>query len=144
MKTLARGALAGAAGAGGWALAGPLLERVFVTDYSDVRLAGGLLTRGRLWPVAGLAAHTALGAALGAALTAGGLTSLPRALAGAQAENLLAWPGMAIADRIHPDRRDGTWPPLVTNARVFAQSMAARAIFAAGYSGVLARLPASR
>jgi hypothetical protein len=142
MTPLARGALAGAAGATVWTISEPLLRRAFGTPYSDVRLAGRLLTSGRLWPLAGVVAHTALGVGLGSALTAAGLTTPLRAVLGSQAENLAAWPGMALADRFHPDRRDGDWPRLLTNHRVFAQSAAARLLFGVGFaqsSRVLAR-----
>jgi hypothetical protein len=40
----------------------------------------------------------------------------------ALAENTLLWPSLAIFDRIHPKRRSGEWPPLVSNPRVFAQA----------------------
>jgi hypothetical protein len=38
---------------------------------------------------------------------------------------------MAIVDRIHPDRRDGTWPPLVRSSRVAVQEVVGHAIFGA-------------
>ena len=140
MRHLARGALAGAAGATVWTISEPLLRRALGTPYSDVRLAGRLLTRGRLWPVAGVAAHTALGAGLGSALAAAGLTTPYRAVLGSQAENLAAWPGMALADRFHPDRRNGDWPRLLTSRRVFAQSVAARTLFGVGFARSFSRL----
>ena len=140
MRPLACGALAGAAGATGWALSEPLLKRVFATPYSDVRLAGRLLTHGRLWPVAGVAAHTTLGAGLGAALAAGGLTTPLGAVLGSEAENLLTWPGMAIADRYQPDRQDGNWPRLLTSRRIFAQSATARLLFGLAFAYSFGRL----
>jgi hypothetical protein len=39
------------------------------------------------------------------------------------------WPGMALVDRVHPDRRSGHWPPLFTNPRVFAQEAVMHALF---------------
>jgi hypothetical protein len=39
------------------------------------------------------------------------------------------WPGMALLDRIHPDRRSGRWPRLLTDRRVFAQEAAMHAVF---------------
>jgi hypothetical protein len=47
----------------------------------------------------------------------------------AQAENLALWPAMAVVDRIHPDRRNGTWPPLLGNGRVFTHEAAVHALF---------------
>jgi hypothetical protein len=38
---------------------------------------------------------------------------------------------MAVVDRLHPDRRDGTWPPLLTNRRIAAQEVAGHAVFGA-------------
>ena len=38
---------------------------------------------------------------------------------------------VVVFDRIHPNRRDGTWPRLTTNPRVFAQATAAHAFFGA-------------
>jgi hypothetical protein len=38
---------------------------------------------------------------------------------------------MAVVDRFHPDRRSGVLPPLLRNPRVFAQEVAAHAIFGA-------------
>jgi hypothetical protein len=105
-----------------------------------VRLVGRLLTTGRRWPIAGVVAHTTLGAALGAALAGTGLTTPTGALLGSQVENLAAWPGMAFADRFHPDRRDGDWPRLLTNRRVFAQSVAARVLFGLGFAYSFGRL----
>jgi hypothetical protein len=48
------------------------------------------------------------------------------------------WPGMALVDRFHPDRRSGAWPPLLWNPRVFGQEVVAHAIFG-GVLGALLR-----
>ncbi len=40
----------------------------------------------------------------------------------------------------HPDRRDGYWPRLLTDPRVFAQCAAARALFAYSFAAAYARL----
>jgi hypothetical protein len=50
-------------------------------------------------------------------------------VAAALAENTLLWPGIAVFDRIHPKRRDGTWPPLATNPRAFGSAAAGHALF---------------
>jgi hypothetical protein len=36
---------------------------------------------------------------------------------------------MAVVDRVHPDRRDGRWPRLVSNSRAFALTAAGHALF---------------
>src|SRR5438093_843475 len=62
----ARGALAGTAAAGVWAAQAPLEKRVFRFDYDDPEILGKAVTRGRAWPVSGLALHLAHGALFGA------------------------------------------------------------------------------
>ena len=131
-----RGALAGAFAAGVWAAAEPLMQRLFRTPYSDVRLLGAVLTRGPLWWPAGLALHLANGAAFGAVFERLGGRGPLQGIAAAQVESLGLWPGMALVDRLHPDRRSGVWPPLLTNGRVFAYEVAVHAIFG-GVLGLL-------
>jgi hypothetical protein len=131
-----RGAVAGAVAAAAWAGAEPVLQRIFGTPYSDIRLLGRFATRGRAWPAAGLAIHLCNGAVFGAAFEKAGFRGVRAGVAAAQVENLVLWPAMAVMDRVHPDRRDGTWPPLLANRRVAAQEMAAHALFGA----VLGRL----
>lgn len=128
MKT---GALAGAVAAGVWAASEPFARRVFGTPYSDVRLLGAPLRPGRGWRAAGVAIHLANGALFGAAFERLGGRGPARGIAVAQAENMLLWPGMALADRLHPDRRSGAWPPLLRNRRVFAQEVAMHTVFGA-------------
>lgn len=129
MKT--RGAVAGAVAAAAWAASEPLLKRVFGTPYSDVRLLGRTATRSRAWPAAGLAIHLANGAAFGAAFEKAGFAGVGAGVTAAEVENLVLWPAMAVVDRLHPDRRDGTWPPLLANRRVAAQEVAGHAVFGA-------------
>jgi hypothetical protein len=126
-----RGAVAGAAAAAAWAAGDPLVRRLAGTQYSDVRLLGRIVTRGRAWPVAGLALHVTNGAVFGAAFERLGLRGVRAGVLAAEVENTLLWPTLAIADRIHPDRRDGTWPPLVSSPRVAAQAVVGHAIFGA-------------
>jgi hypothetical protein len=38
---------------------------------------------------------------------------------------------MVLVDRFHPDRRDGTWPPVARDPRVALQEVAAHALFGA-------------
>jgi len=115
--------------AAAWAAAEPALRRVFRTPYTDVRLLGAPISR-RHWRLAGTAVHLANGAAAGIGFGRLGLRGW-KAVAAAQVESAVLWPGMAVVDRYHPDRRSGAWPPLLRNRRVFAQEVAAHAIFGA-------------
>jgi hypothetical protein len=126
-----RGALAGAAAAAVWHACDPLLKRTFGTPYADAELVGPFLTRGPLQPLVNVAAHTAAGAGFGHLFERLGGRGVRQGMAAAVAENTLLWPGMVVLDRIHPSRRDGTWPRLFPNARVFAQSTAGHALFGA-------------
>ena len=128
-RGMRRGAVAGIVAATVWAAAEPALGRAFGTPYSDVRLLGRVVTRGRLWPVAGLALHAANGAVFGAVFERLGGRGVSRAVAAAELESLLLWPGMAVVDRVHPDRRSGYLPPLLWNGRVFAYEAATHALF---------------
>jgi hypothetical protein len=125
----ARAAVAGMAGAAAWGAAEPLLQRVFRTPYSDVRLLGAVVTRRRAWPVVGLAAHLVNGALFGLAFARLGGQGWKSAVVAAELENVVLWPAMALVDRYHPDRRSGAWPPLLWNPRVFAYETATHAIF---------------
>jgi hypothetical protein len=124
-----RGAFAGIVAAVAWAAAEPALGRAFATPYSDVRLLGRTITRGRAWPAAGLALHAANGAVFGAVFERLGGRGVVRGVAAAELESLVLWPGMAVVDRVHPDRRSGDWPPLFRNRRVFAYEVATHALF---------------
>jgi hypothetical protein len=137
-----RGAFAGITAAAAWAAAEPLLAKAFSppAGYSDVRMLGGLLTRGSGWHAVGLGAHLVNGAVFGVAFTAAGGRGWRQGLVAAQAENLVLWPAMAIVDRLHPDRRSGTWPPLIANPRVFGYEAAVHGLFGV-VLGVLAGSP---
>jgi hypothetical protein len=124
-----RGATAGIVAAAAWAAAEPALGRLLGTPYSDVRLLGRFVTRSRLWPAVGVAVHLANGAAFGALFERAGLRGIKAGVAAAQIENLALWPGFAVIDRIHPDRRTGYWPPLTRNARVVVYELATHALF---------------
>lgn len=128
---MVRGALAGMAAAAAWAAVEPAVARVCrpPAGYSDVRLLGALVTREASWRAAGLAAHLANGAVFGALFARAGGHGWRQGLAAAEAENVVLWPGMAVPDRIHPDRRSGAWPPLLRNGRVFAYECAVHAVF---------------
>ena len=126
-----RGAVAGLVGAAAWAAAEPLAGRAFGVPpgYSDVRLLGRLLTDGPGWRALGLAAHLTNGAVFGAVFYRLGGHGWKQGLAAAELENLAFYPGMAVMDRVHPDRRAGAWPPLVSCGRVFAYEAAVHAVF---------------
>ena len=134
-----RGAAAGAVAAAVWAAAEPALAKLGGSQYSDVRLLGRLVTRGRAWPLAGLALHLTNGAVFGAAFEKSGLRGVKAGIVAAQVENTVLWPGMAIIDKVHPDRREGNWPPLVRNPRVAVQEIVAHAIFGAVLGSFLRR-----
>ena len=133
----ARAAAAGMAAAGAWLLTEPLWRRAFGGPHREVRLIGGILTPRGDWRRVGLVVHLAHGAAFGVAFRRLGGRGVAAAMVAAQAENALLWPTMWIVDRIHPDVRDGTWPPLARDRRVIAQELAGHAVFGA-VLGVLA------
>jgi hypothetical protein len=127
-----RGALAGALGAALWAAAEPALGRAFGTPFSDVRLLGRTVTRGRLWPVVGVVLHVGNGAAFGWAFERLGRRGVRHGVIAAEVENVLLWPGMAVVDRFHPDRRAAAgWPRLVTDSRTFGLEATTHALFGA-------------
>lgn len=135
------------AAATAWAAAEPLVVRICrpPAGYSDLRLLGALLTRdGERWRAAGLAAHLVNGALFGAAFERAGGRSWRQGLAAAQVENLALWPGMAVIDRVHPDRRSGAWPPLLVNGRVFVYEAAVHAVFGVVLGALLARAQPSK
>jgi hypothetical protein len=83
------------------------------------------------WRALGLTLHLANGAAFGAAFDRAGLSGPKAGVAAAQLENLALWPALAVMDEIHPDRRDGSWPRLVTNRRILLQEVVAHGLFGA-------------
>jgi hypothetical protein len=124
-----RGAVAGVAAAAVWIAVEPLLQRGFGTDgYSVVRLLGRPVSR-RHWRTAGIALHLANGAVAGVAFRRGGLRGSKAAVVAFQLEGLASWPGMALADRLHPDRGQPDWPSLFRNPRVYAHEAAGHAVF---------------
>jgi hypothetical protein len=129
LRTAARGAAAGAVAATAWAAVEPLAARALGTGYTDVRLLGRIAAP-RRWAVAGTAVHVVNGAGFGALFALAGRGGVRDGLAWTGVETLATWPGMALMDRIHPDRRSGHWPrPLFTDRRVFGQEVAMHALF---------------
>jgi hypothetical protein len=125
----ARGAVAGAAAAALWTATDPFFKRIFGTPYSDSELLSAYVTRGRLQPLASVAIHGANGAAFGYLFTRLGGRGVKAAVVAALVENAVLWPAMPFFDRTHPNVRDGRWPKLFCNGRVFAQATAAHAVF---------------
>ena len=129
-----RSALAGAAAALVWAAVEPLDRRLFRCDYSDVAMLGKAVTRGPLWPVAGLAVHATNGAVFGLAFHEArarvrrGPVRLGVQLA--LAENLALFPLAPLIDRFHPARGEPGVAQLAT-ARGFAQATVRHALFGA-------------
>jgi hypothetical protein len=114
-----RGALAGVVAAGVWAAQQPLDKPLFGVDYDDTELLGKAFTRGRAWPVVGLAAHLGNGALLGATYAAVAprlpIPAWSRGPLVALVEHLATWPLTIVVDRVHPAREDmprlaGSWP----------------------------------
>ncbi len=130
VKTV-RGAIAGAVAAGVWAAQQPLDKTVFGVDYDDTELLGKAITRGRAWPVVGLAMHLGNGAALGAAYAAIAprmpVPSWSRGPIVGLAEHLATWPLTVVVDRLHPAR--GDMPRLAGSWRAFAQATWRHALF---------------
>ena len=139
MRVSARGAAAGAVAAAVWTAMDPFFKRAFGTPYSDSELLSAYVTRGRLQPLVSVAIHSANGAGFGYLFTRLGGRGVKAAVAVALAENTLLWPTMPLFDRTHPDVRDGRWPRLFANRRVFAQATATHALF-----GILLGLLAPR
>ena len=129
----ARGALAGTVAAAVWALQQPLDRKVFGVPYDDTELLGKLVTRGRAWPLAGLALHLANGATLGAVYAQAAprlpLPAWARGPAVAAVEHLATWPLTAVVERVHPARDE--LPVLSGSARAFAQSLWRHVLFGA-------------
>ena len=126
-----RGALAGAASAAVWQACDPVLKRVFRTPFVDAELIGPFVTRGPLEPAANLVTHAAGGALFGHLFERFGGRGVRAGVIAAVAENAVLWPGLVVFDRIHPKRRDGTWPPLARSPRVFASATAGHVLFGA-------------
>ncbi|HEY7259806.1 MAG TPA: hypothetical protein VH459_12080 [Gaiellales bacterium] len=124
-------ALAGAAAAAVWIAAEPVTRRVAGGTHRELRLISGLLAGDRGGNRLGLAVHLANGAAFGVGFRRLGGRGVGRAVIAAQAENAILWPGMAVADRIHPDVRAGRWPRLVSDRGTIVQEIGGHLIFGA-------------
>ena len=123
--------MTGALAAAAWQACDPLLKRAFGTPYTDAQLLGPFITRGRHEWLANLATHAAAGATFGDVFERLGGRGVKQGMTAALVENAVLWPGIAVFDVIHPKRRDGTWPRLVTSPRAFASASAGHALFGA-------------
>jgi hypothetical protein len=119
-----RGAVCGGVAAAVWALQQPLDKRVFGSGYDDVELLGKAVIGGDGWYPAGLALHVANGAVFGATYSVlAPVLPIPPVLRGpaaAMVENFGLWPLGAVADRLHPRRKELT--ALAGNRRALAQA----------------------
>ena len=122
-------AAAGAVAAAAWIAAEPAIRRTVGGTHRELRLISGLISPGHGGTGLGLAVHLANGAAFGVAFQRFGGHGIRRAVLAAQAENAILWPGMAIADRVHPDVRSGAWPTLLTDRGTIAQEVGGHLVF---------------
>src|SRR5918992_515760 len=126
-------ASAGAGAAGGWGAPGPIDQRLFRCDYSDVAILGKAVTRGAHWRAAGFAIHAVNGALFGLAYDAvrRRVPVEPKRLALAMAlvEHVGLYPLAYFVDRFHPARGERGVPTLLTNGRAFGQATLRHALF---------------
>jgi hypothetical protein len=132
------GAVAGSLAAAVWAAQQPLDKRVFESGYDDVELLGKLVTRGREWPLIGLAIHMGNGAAFGVLYSQlRPFVPAPPVLTGLVAgmtEHAGLWPLVGLVDARHPAR--GDLPPLWGNRRALLQATWRHALFGAVLGGL--------
>jgi hypothetical protein len=132
------GAVAGSLAAAVWAAQQPLDKKLFESDYDDVELLGKLVTRGREWPLVGLALHMGNGALFGAVYSqlrpfVPGPPVATGVLA-AMAEHVTSWPLVSQVDKLHPARRE--MPTLWGNQRALLQATWRHALFGAVLGGL--------
>ena len=125
-KLAGQGALAGIA----WRAVEPALRRVFGHPYSDPQLATAFVTRGRLQPLLDYAVQATGGAAFAVAFHRLGGRTARGALAAVLAENAALLAASPLVDRLHPDVRDGSWPPLTGNPRAAGVSVSGHLLYA--------------
>jgi hypothetical protein len=130
---------AGAAAAGVWAAAEPLLRRVTCGYHSQARVIGGLVAPDGDWRAAGTAVHLANGAMFGIAFERLGGYGVCRGVIAAEAENALLWPLTGVLDRLHPDVRSGKWPRMARSPHAAAQEVLGHAVFGAVLGGLVRR-----
>jgi hypothetical protein len=131
MQTSLRGGVAGAVATVVMTLEEPLDQRLFNSEYDDIKILGKLVTRGDRWRPIGLVLHVQNGALLGAAY-ARLKPSLPgpaalRGLLAGLVEHVATWPLTVLFDRYHPARDE--LPKLAANPRAFGQATIRHAVF---------------
>jgi len=129
MRRDVHAALAGAAAAAAWIAAEPITRRLAGGTHGELRLISGLLAGDRGGDRLGLAVHLANGAAFGVAFNRLGGRGVRQAVVAAQLENAILWPGMAVADRVHPDVRSGRWPRLFSDRGTIVQEIGGHLVF---------------
>lgn len=129
--------LAGAVAGVAWRAIEPSLRRVFGHPYSDPELATAFVTRGRLQPVLDYCVQAVGGGTFAVVFTRLGGRSTAAALAATMGENALLLAASPIVDRVHPDVRDGTWPPLKGNPRAAGVSISGHVIYALALGALL-------
>jgi hypothetical protein len=116
-----------------WGMQEPLDQRLFGCDYSDIAVLGKAVTRSPRWRAAGFALHAVNGGLFGLAYGEARRRTAadPRRLAVgmAVAEHVSLYPLCYFVDRFHPARGEPGVPPLLTNARAFAQATWRHALF---------------
>jgi hypothetical protein len=126
-----RGALVGAVAAAIWNGYDPLLKKAFGTPYADSEVLGPFITTGEYEWVANLVTHMGGGVAFGWAFERLGGHGVKQGVAAAVAENTALWPLIGLLEPIHPKRRSGQWPPLLTNGRAFTSATVGHVLFGA-------------
>jgi hypothetical protein len=128
-KRTARYAAAGAVAGLAWRAVEPSLRRLFGHPYSDPELLTAFVTRGRAQPVLDYCVQGVGGAAFGAAFARVGGSTTAQAVTASLAENALLLSLSPLVDRIHPDVRDGRWPPLTGNPRAIGVSASGHLLY---------------
>jgi hypothetical protein len=129
MRRDIQAAAAGAIAAAAWIAAEPAVRHLAGGTHRELRLISGLVAPDRGGNGLGLAVHVANGAVFGWAFSRLGGYGIGRAVLAAQAENAILWPGMAVADRLHPDVRSGAWPKLLTDRGTLVQEISGHVVF---------------
>jgi hypothetical protein len=122
--------LAGAIAGVTWRAVEPVLRRVFGHPYSDPELATAFVTRGRFQPVLDYAVQAVGGGTFATVFTRLGGRSTGAAVAATLGENAVLLAAAPLIDRIHPDVRDGTWPPLAGNPHAAGVSVSGHLLYA--------------
>jgi hypothetical protein len=130
-------AVAGAVAGIVWRAVEPRLQRVFGHPYSDPELATAFITRGRLQPALDYVVQATGGATFGVVFTRLGGRTTKQSVAATLGENVALLACSPLIDRIHPDVRDGTWPPLTGNPRAAGVSLSGHLLYALLFSALV-------